>query len=54
MSVDTFAGTTVWRLIVAIVWVITASGMSYYNKFLIVATIGLCLLTQFLAQQCGV
>jgi len=54
MLVDTFAGTTVWRLIVAIVWVITASGMSYYSNILIVATIGLCLLTQFLAQQCGV
>jgi len=54
LSVDTFAGTTVWRLIVAIVWVITASGLSYRSNILTVATIGLCLLTQFLAQQCGV
>ena len=51
MSVDTFAGTTVWRLIVAIDWVITASGMSYCSNILTVNTIGLCLLTQFLAQQ---
>jgi len=54
MSVDTVAGTTVWRLRVANVWLVTASGMSYRNNFLTVATEGLCLLTQLLAQKCGV
>jgi len=54
MPVDTVAGTKVWRLRVANVWVVTASGMSYCSKFMTVATIGLCLLTQLLAQQCGV
>jgi len=54
MSVDTDAGTTVWRLRVANVWVVTAIGMSYYSKILTVATLGICLLTRLLAQQCGV
>ena len=54
MSVDTVAGTTVWRLRVATVWVVTASGMCYCSNILTVATLGLCLLTQLLAQQCGV
>jgi hypothetical protein len=54
MSVDTVAGTTVWRLKVANVWLVTASGMSYYSNILTVATLGLCLFTQLLAQQCGV
>ena len=54
MPVDTVAGTTVWRLRVANIWVVTASGMSYRNNVLTVATVGLFLLTQLLAQQCGV
>jgi len=54
MSVDTVAGTKVWRLRVANVWLVTACGMSYCSKILTVATLGLCLLTQLLAQQCGV
>ena len=54
MSVDTFAGTTVRRLRVANVWLVTASGMSYYSNILTVATLGLYLLSQLLAQQCGV
>jgi len=54
MPVDTVAGTTVWRLRVANVWVDTASGMSYGSKILTVATLGLWPLTQFLAQQCSV
>jgi len=41
MSVDTVAGTTVWRLRVANVWVVTASGMCYCSKILTVATLGL-------------
>jgi len=45
MSVDTFAGTTGWRLRVANVWVVTASGMVYCSNILTVATLGLCLLT---------
>jgi len=39
---------------VATVWVVIASGMFYCNNFLTVATLGLCLLTHLLAQQCGV
>jgi len=54
MPVDTVAGTTVWRLRVANVWVVTASGMSYCINILTVATLGLCLFTQLMAQQCGV
>jgi len=54
MSVDTVAGTTVWRLRVANVRVATASGMFYCSNILKVATLGLFLLTQLLAQQCGV
>ena len=54
MSVDTVAGTTVWRLRVANVWVVTASGMFYCNNILTVATLGLCTLTQLMAQRCGV
>jgi hypothetical protein len=54
MSVDTFAGTTVWRLRVANVWVVTASAMCYCSNILTVATLGLCPLTQLLAQKCGV
>jgi len=54
MSVDTVAGTKVWRLRVAIVWVVTASGMCYCNNILTVATLCLCPLTHLLAQQCGV
>jgi len=54
MPVDTFAGTTVWRLRVANVWVVTASGMIYCSNFLTVATLVLCLMTQLLAQQWGV
>ena len=42
MSVDTVAGTTVWRLRVAHVWVVTASGMCYCSNILTVATLGLC------------
>jgi len=54
MSLDTVAGTTVWRLRVANVWLVTASGMSYSSNILTVATLGLCPLIQLLAQQCGV
>ena len=54
MPVDTVAGTKVWRLRVANVWVVTASGMCYCSNILTVATLGLCLLTQLMAQQCGV
>jgi len=54
MSVDIVAGTTVWRLRVANIWGVTASGMGYCCNILTVATLGLCLLTQLLAQQCGV
>jgi len=54
MSVDTVAGTTLWRLSVANVSVVTASGMFYCSNILTVATLGLCLFTQLLAQQCGV
>jgi len=54
MSVDTVAGTTVWRMRVANVWVVTASGMRYCSNILAVTTLGLCLWNQLLAQQCGV
>ena len=54
MSVDTVAGTTVWRMRVATVWVVITSGMCYCSNILTVATLGLCLLTQLQAQQCGV
>jgi len=54
MSVDTIAGTTVLRLRLANVWVVTASGMCYCSNILTVATLGLCLLTHLLAQQGGV
>jgi len=54
MSVDTFAGTKVWRLSVAKVWVVNAIGICYCSNILTVATLGLCLLTQLLAQKCGV
>jgi len=54
MSVDTFASTTVWHLRVANICVVTASGMSYCNNILTVATLGLCVLTRLLAQKCGV
>ena len=43
MSVDTVPRTTVWRLRVANVWVVTASGMCYSINILTVATLGLCL-----------
>jgi len=54
MSVDTVAGTKVWSLRLANIWVVTAIEMSYCSNILTVATLGLCLLTQLLAQQCGV
>jgi len=54
MSVDTVAGTTVKRLRLAYVWVVTASGMCYCSNILTLAILVLCLLTQLLAQQCGV
>jgi len=54
MSVETVAGTTVLRLRVVTVWVVITSGMCYCSNILAVATLGLCLLTQLLAQQCGV
>jgi len=54
MSVDTVAGTTVWRLSMANVWLVNASGICYCNNILTVATLGLCLMTQLLAQKCGV
>jgi len=54
MSVYTDAYTTVWRFRVSNVWVVTGSGMFYCSKILTVATLGLCLLTQLLAQQGGV
>jgi len=54
MSVDTVAGTNVWRLRVANVSVVTASGMSYCSNILTVATLVLCLLTLLLTQQCVV
>ena len=54
MSVDIVAGTTVWRLRVAKIWVDTASKMCYCSKILTVATLGLCLVTQLLTQKCGV
>jgi len=53
MSVDTVAGTTVWRLRVANVCVVIANGMSYCSNILTVATLGLCPLTQLVAQKCG-
>jgi len=51
MPVDTVAGRTVWRLRVANVWVVTASGMFYCSNILTVATLGLCSLTQLLATR---
>jgi hypothetical protein len=54
MTDETVAGTTVWRLRVVNFLVVTARGMIYYNNILTVATLGLCLLTHLLAQQCGV
>ena len=51
MPVDTVAGKTVWRLKVANVWVVTACGMIYSSNILTVAPLGLCPLTQLLAQQ---
>jgi len=54
MSVDKVAGTTVWRLRVAIVCVFNASGMCYCSNIRKVDTLSLCPLTQLLAQQCGV
>jgi len=54
MTVDTVVGTTVWRLRVANVWVVTASGIIYCSNILKLATLGLCLLTQLLAQEYGV
>jgi len=54
MTDDTVAGTTVWRLRVATVWVVTASGIIYCSNILTLATLGLFLLIQLLAQQCGV
>jgi len=54
MTADTVAGTTVWRLRVANVCVVNASGKSYCSNILTLAILGLCLLTQLLAQQCGV
>jgi len=54
MPVDSVAGTTVWRLRVANVWVVYASGISYFSKILTATTFGLCPLTQLLAQQCVV
>jgi len=54
MSIDTVAGTRVWCLKVANIFVVTASGMCYCNNILTVATLGLCPLTQLLAQQRGV
>ena len=45
MSVDTVAGTTVWRLRLANDWVVTASGMIYCSNILTVATKGLFLLS---------
>jgi len=54
MSVDIVAGTTVWRLRVAKIWVDTASKMCYCSNILTVANLALCPLTQLLAQQCGV
>ena len=54
MSVDTVAGTTVWRLRVATVWVVIPSGMCYCSNILTVATLELCPLKQLLPQHCGV
>jgi len=54
MSLDTVAGTKVWLLSVANIWLVIASGMSYCSNILTVATLGLCLLTHLLAKQCGV
>jgi len=54
MPVDTVAGTTLWRLREANVWVVTVGGMSYCSNILTVATFGLRLFTRLLAQQCGV
>ena len=51
MSFDTVAGTTVWRLRVANVWVVTARGKIYCSNIVAVATLGLCLLTQLMAQK---
>jgi len=54
MPVDTVAVTRVWRLRVANVSVVTESVMCYCSNILTVSTLVLCLLTQLLAQQCGV
>jgi len=54
MPVEPVAGTTVWRLRVAKVLVVSASGMSYCSNILTVANLGLCLMKQLLSQQCGV
>ena len=54
MSVDTVPATKLWRLRVANVRVVTASALLYCSNILTVATLGLCLLTKLLAQQCGV
>jgi len=51
MSVDKVAGTTVWRLRVANVGVVIASGICYCSNILTVDTLGLCLLKHLLAQQ---
>jgi len=52
MSVNTVAGTTVWRLRVANVWVVTAGGMCYCSNILTGATLGLFPLTKLLEQEC--
>jgi hypothetical protein len=54
MLVTTFASTTVKRLRVANVWVVTAGEKCYCSNILTLANLGLCLLTNLLAQQCGV
>jgi len=54
MSVETVAGTTVWRLRVATIWVDIPSGMCYCSNILTVDTLDICPLTQLLEQQCGV
>ena len=42
MPANTVAVTTVWRLRVANVWVVPASGLSYCSNILTVANLGLC------------
>jgi len=54
MSFDKVVGTTVWRLRVANVWLVTAGGMCYCINILTLDTLGLFPLTQLQAQQCGV